>query len=102
MIALADRLPALLRATFRPMPIQTDSHSPGCSTTGNATQPPRGSRAEAMAADPQLVNDLKMEYRSSAACSAAMAGCGLGEDDPPLDDRERAKLRRAGARVAPG
>jgi hypothetical protein len=36
---------------------------------------------------------VKAGHRSTAACAAAMAGCGKGRDDPPLGDRERARWR---------
>ncbi len=50
--------------------------------------------AEAFAADPRLVEDLESEYRYDAACSAALAGCGKGNDQPPPDETARTKLRR--------
>jgi tetratricopeptide (TPR) repeat protein len=50
--------------------------------------------AEAFAADPQLVEDLKAFHRYNGACYAALAGCGRGEDAAKLDDQEKARLRR--------
>jgi serine/threonine protein kinase len=51
--------------------------------------------AEAFAAEPKLA-DLRApyEHRYSAACAAALAGCGQGNDAGDLDDTERARLRR--------
>jgi serine/threonine-protein kinase len=49
--------------------------------------------AEAFA-DAGLADDLKSGNRFVAACSAALAGCGRGEDAAKLDDKERARLRR--------
>ncbi len=43
--------------------------------------------------EPALLEDRSLWYRYSAACSAALAGCGKGKDQPPPDDAERAKLR---------
>ncbi len=49
---------------------------------------------EALAADPKLGDDRQAEHRYNAACSASLAGCGKGKDDPSPDDAARAKLRR--------
>ncbi len=43
--------------------------------------------------EPALLEDRLGWYRYSAACSAALAGCGKGKDQPPPADAERAKLR---------
>jgi hypothetical protein len=50
--------------------------------------------AEAFAADPRLAEDLEVEHRYDAACSAVLAGCGKGIDQPPLDQAARNRLRR--------
>jgi tetratricopeptide (TPR) repeat protein len=46
------------------------------------------------AADTRLAEDLGTGNRYAAACAAALAGCGRGEEAAKLDDRERAGLRR--------
>jgi hypothetical protein len=50
--------------------------------------------AVAFAADPKLADDLKQQHRYNAACCAALAGCGKGEDAAGLDEKERARLRQ--------
>jgi WD40 repeat protein/serine/threonine protein kinase/Flp pilus assembly protein TadD len=50
--------------------------------------------ADAFAADPKLADDLKFADRYNAACLAALAAAGQGEDAAKLDDAERARLRR--------
>jgi serine/threonine protein kinase/Flp pilus assembly protein TadD len=51
--------------------------------------------AEAFTDDPALAEKLgEPASRYDAACSAALAGCGQGEDAKSLDDKERARLRR--------
>ena len=50
--------------------------------------------AEAVAADPSLAQDLEAPDRYNAACSAALAGCGKGKDQPSPDLAARGKLRR--------
>jgi serine/threonine-protein kinase len=50
--------------------------------------------AEAFAADPKRGDDLPAGHRYAAACSAALAANGKGEDAATLDDQERARLRK--------
>jgi hypothetical protein len=50
--------------------------------------------AEAFAAQPGLADDLQAVHRYNAACSAALAGCGQGQDAPRPDDKGRARLRK--------
>jgi tetratricopeptide (TPR) repeat protein len=54
----------------------------------------RGLYAAAFATDPKLADDLKAGHRYNAACFAALAAAGLGEDAAKLDDKERARLRQ--------
>ena len=49
--------------------------------------------AEALAADPKLADDRQAQHRYNAACAAALAAAGRGEDDPKPDDAARARLR---------
>jgi serine/threonine protein kinase/tetratricopeptide (TPR) repeat protein len=49
---------------------------------------------EAFGADPKLADTLRAPHRYNAACAAALAGCGQGEDVAQLDDEARARLRR--------
>jgi serine/threonine protein kinase/tetratricopeptide (TPR) repeat protein len=50
--------------------------------------------ADAFAAEPKLADDLSRQYRYNAACAAAMAGCGQGNDADKLDEMERGSLRQ--------
>jgi WD40 repeat protein/serine/threonine protein kinase len=49
---------------------------------------------EAFAAQAALADDLDSGHRYNAACAAALAGCGQGNDAEGLGDEERARLRR--------
>jgi tetratricopeptide (TPR) repeat protein len=49
---------------------------------------------EAFAAKPVLSEDLSSGNRYSAACAAALAGCGQGADAKGLDEKERTRLRQ--------
>ena len=42
--------------------------------------------AEAFRSRPKLADDMDAKHRYNAACSAALAGCGQGQDNPLLDD----------------
>jgi tetratricopeptide (TPR) repeat protein len=48
--------------------------------------------ADAFTADPKRADDLKAQHRYCAACSAALAAVGQGEDAARLDDKERVRL----------
>ncbi len=50
--------------------------------------------ADAFAEQPKLADDLQGQARYNAACAAALAGCGQGEDADRSDDQERGRLRR--------
>jgi hypothetical protein len=50
--------------------------------------------AEAFAADPKAADDLAAAHRYNAACAAALAGVGQGQDVRNLDDKERGRLRQ--------
>jgi serine/threonine-protein kinase len=50
--------------------------------------------AEAIARQPPLAADLAAGHRYNAACYAALAASGQGEDAANLDDKEKARLRR--------
>jgi serine/threonine-protein kinase len=50
--------------------------------------------ADAFAADPKLAADLSQQHRYNAACSAALAAAGQGEDAKRLPDKAVAMLRR--------
>jgi eukaryotic-like serine/threonine-protein kinase len=55
-----------------------------------------GLYADAFAADPKAADDLNAGHRHNAACVAALAAAGQGEDAAKLDDKERARLRKQG------
>jgi hypothetical protein len=52
--------------------------------------------AAAFAARPALAYDRSAGHRYQAACCAALAGCGRGEDATRLTEQERARLRKEG------
>jgi hypothetical protein len=50
--------------------------------------------AKTFADEPKFADDRKVQHRSNAACSAALAGSGQGKDADKLDDQERARWRK--------
>ncbi len=50
--------------------------------------------SETFAADVKLADDLRVPYRYNAACFAALAAAGQGEDAANLDNTERTRLRK--------
>jgi serine/threonine-protein kinase len=51
-------------------------------------------RLWAFSADPGGADALKFNYRYDAACAAALAGCGRGEDAGQLDDEGLTRWRK--------
>ena len=49
---------------------------------------------EVFTADSKIANNREAQHRYNAACAAALAVAGYGEDDPALDDAAKAVLRR--------
>ena len=48
---------------------------------------------EALEAEPTLADDLRAGHRYNAACAAALAAGGMGEDADKLEEQERADWR---------
>ena len=94
MVVLERRLPAVIRGQDRPRDAVE-----GLTLADMAYKTMRHGLsarlyAEALEADPKLGEDRRAQHRYNAACAAALAGCGQGQDDPPPDEPARAGLRR--------
>jgi tetratricopeptide (TPR) repeat protein len=50
--------------------------------------------ADTFATDPKLADDLEAVHRYNAACEAALAAAGVGEEAAKLDDLGRSRLRQ--------
>jgi tetratricopeptide (TPR) repeat protein len=92
-VALAGRLPAILRGEDRP---KDNAERLALARIGHDTR--RFAAAarlwgEALDADPTLADDRRAGHRYNAARAAVLAGCGNGKDDPSPVDAEKAKLR---------
>ncbi len=92
--SLSDRLPGILRGDDTP---KDTSERLALAQLCYDTQRFAASArlwSDALSSDPRLADDREAQHRYNAACSAALAGCGLGADDPPPDASAQAALRR--------
>jgi serine/threonine-protein kinase len=93
MLALEARLPAVLQGKDRPA-------APECLQLADICRLKRRYAAAARLAEkafgdkPQLADDVQAGHRYNAACAAALAGCGRGEDGDKLSAEERARWRK--------
>ena len=94
MAALSPRLQAILKGADRPANAAEAADFGRLATLKAEYSASARLYAEAFKADPKLADDLAAAHRYNAACSAALAGCGQGKDDPAPDEAGRAKLRR--------
>jgi tetratricopeptide (TPR) repeat protein len=94
MVALAEKLPAILEGEAQPA--NADERLLLARMCYHRAWHAAAARywSDAFAADPKLTGDLNAQHRYNAACAAALAGCGQGEDADHLDMQERAGLRR--------
>jgi tetratricopeptide (TPR) repeat protein len=92
--AVEAKLPAFLKGEFQPKDTaQRLSLVLVCHAKKLYASAARLSAA-AFAADSKLAEDLKASHRYYAACHAALAAAGQGEDAGKLDDKERTRLRQ--------
>jgi tetratricopeptide (TPR) repeat protein/serine/threonine protein kinase len=92
--AMEAKLPALLKGEFRPRDGKECLALAGVCQAWKFHHAAARLYADAFAADAKLAGDLKAGHRCNAACNAALAAAGQGEDAARLDDRERARLRK--------
>jgi serine/threonine-protein kinase len=94
---LADldaRLPAVLRGEFKPADaVEQRDLARLCQRFKRRYAAAARLYADAFAARPRLAEDLRTGDRYNAACAAALAGCGRGEDAANLGTKERASWR---------
>jgi tetratricopeptide (TPR) repeat protein len=96
LVELDRKLPAVLKGQAQPaspaerLELAALCQLPAKRQYGAATR----LYAEAFVAQPRLADDLVRQPRYDAACCAALAGCGLGNDAATLDAKERARCRQ--------
>jgi tetratricopeptide (TPR) repeat protein len=88
-------LPAIMAGKKRPAKASTQlAVAEWCLTHKRLTATAASLYDAALTAEPALADDLEAGHRFHAACAAAQAGCGAGEDAATLDDTRRGMLRR--------
>jgi tetratricopeptide (TPR) repeat protein len=93
LLALAPRLPAVLRGQDKPGgAAECFRFADLCRLTKRYAVAAR-LYADAFAADPELAGDPWASQRYTAACCTALAAAGQGTDAAKLDGKERARLR---------
>jgi hypothetical protein len=94
LIALDGRLAAVLRGTDRPVDDRECLRfSTLCQVKKRYAAAVRFA-TEAFTHAPMLAENLRAHARYDAACAAAQAGCGLGDDAATLSDAERGRWRK--------
>jgi serine/threonine-protein kinase len=91
--ALEARLPALLRGDDHPAPADLPDLMEVCRAKQQRAAATRLA-ADALAADPRLGHNPASAFRYDAACCAALAAAGQGEDAARLPAKARVSLRR--------
>jgi eukaryotic-like serine/threonine-protein kinase len=94
MTAAESRLPAVLLGTDKPKDAADGIVFADLAYQTKRYGPSVRLYAEAFEADPKLAEDLSAGNRYSAACAAALAAAGKGEDRPPSDEKARARARK--------
>jgi superkiller protein 3 len=100
LVALDRKLPAILKGKVQPTDVaeRLDLASICCRAGKQRYAVAARFFAEAFEAQPALADDLQRGCRYSAACAAALAGCGRGMDAADLGDEERTRLREQALR----
>jgi tetratricopeptide (TPR) repeat protein len=93
MLALEPKLPEVLAGKIQPAGAERLPYAYLCSLKKLHAGAAR-LFADGFATEARLAADLKAQHRYTAACCAARAGCGQGEDAAKLDDPERARWRK--------
>jgi eukaryotic-like serine/threonine-protein kinase len=94
MMALETRLPALMRGKDRPADAGESAEFAKLCSYKQLYSTSASLWSEAFAARPELALNVGDENRYQAARAAALAGCGLGNDNPSPDDAARERLRQ--------
>jgi serine/threonine-protein kinase len=92
-VILDARLPAILMGTEQPASAAEQVEMARLCNLKKLYSSASRLYADAFARRPQLAEGPRPGYRYNAACSAALAGCGRGEDSAEPGDAERARWR---------
>ncbi len=93
-IELDGRLAAVLRGDAQPADAaERDEYADLCYEKKHYVAAARFF-TQGLTADPRTADDLEHSRRYRAACAAALAGCGRGDDAGQLDDNELVRWRK--------
>ena len=93
-LARANRLPAILKGEDQPADNSERLAFAQMAYDGKRFSAAARHWAFALAGDPNLDTNCWNHYRFHAACAAALAAAGQGQDEPLLDGAAKARLRR--------
>jgi Flp pilus assembly protein TadD len=96
MLTLDQKLPDILTGKASPAnPSEAVSFAQMCQQPYQKRYAPSARLyADAFTSDRRFADDLNQQHRYNAACSAALAAAGQGEDAPSLPDKVRSMFRR--------
>ncbi len=92
-MALEGRLPNIVQGTDKPATDECLDAAELCFVKNYYATAAR-LYAEALVATPQLTADLRAGHRFNAACAAALAGTGQGDDAAKLPESEQERIAR--------
>jgi tetratricopeptide (TPR) repeat protein len=94
LVELERKLPKILKGDKRPADAAEAAGLAAVATAKKRYATAARLYREALADDPKLADDPQAGHRYDAACAAALAGTGQGQDGPGLDAAARAGWRR--------
>jgi serine/threonine-protein kinase len=94
LLALEGRLPAVLQGQDQPANVAERLEFADLCTIKKQYAAAVRFYAEAFAVDPKLAEASGVGWRYNAACAAALAAAGKGEEAAQLDAKERSRLRQ--------
>jgi tetratricopeptide (TPR) repeat protein len=97
MAALEAKLSAFLKGEFQPKDASQRLGLIGVCQAKKLHHAGARLSLDIFAADPKLADHLQAGHRYNAACLAALAASGQGEDAAKLDDSQKARLRKQAA-----
>jgi Flp pilus assembly protein TadD len=94
LVELESRLPAVLRGDDQPKDAAERLEFAYFAYNTKQFGPAVRLFAESFRSDPKLADEIEAWNRYNAACAAALATAGKGDDKRPLDEPERARWRK--------
>jgi hypothetical protein len=94
MVALESRLPAVLRGDDKPNDAAERIEFADLAYKMKQFGSSARLYTDSFRSEPKLAEDMKSAARYNAACAAALAGAGHGDDQPPLNEKEKTRWRK--------